>query len=237
MRVSEIFGPTIQGEGPSTGQPAVFVRVSGCNLDCSWCDTPYTWDWLGKNGVAYDRTEESTTLDPINVEVAVSELLTPGCNLVVITGGEPLVQADPVAELVDRLRYRALRVEVETNGTRCPPDDLFSLNRATFNVSPKLGNSGIPRDRRIRPNVLDWFCQSVGSVFKFVVSDPGDVAEVVELVDRHRIQPPRVWLMPEGRSTGEIAGRLGWVSDAAILHGFNVSSRLHVLAWGDVRGK
>lgn len=159
--VSEVFGPTVQGEGPSCGRQAVFVRLADCNLACSWCDTPYSWKWA-----EYVRRKETYRC---NAEEVLDRARSSGAGLVVITGGEPLLQKglEPlIAALVDG----GLDVEVETNGTRLPDPDL--LLRARFNVSPKLANSGMPQRRRIHPGVLRALARSGSAVFKFVVEHP-----------------------------------------------------------------
>lgn len=232
MRVAELFGPTLQGEGPSAGRLACFLRLSGCNLDCSWCDTPYTWDWLGQNGVPYDRRAESTDVD---VEDVAAQLLGFETPLIVITGGEPLTQRREVAALVDLLPDR--RIEIETNGTVSPSPPLLANLSVRFNVSPKLSNSGIPADRRYRPEVLRELAASRLARFKFVLARPADVEEVDALVAEVGLDPGLVWLMPEGRNAVTLAIRWPAVAEAAIERRYNASSRLHVLAWGDERAR
>ena len=86
VNVNEIFGPTIQGEGPSTGVRCMFLRVSGCNLTCSWCDTPYTWDWKGQNGEVWDKESETHAMSVYDI---IQRLTGSGVKLVVISGGLP----------------------------------------------------------------------------------------------------------------------------------------------------
>ena len=221
LRVSEIFGPTLQGEGPSQGQPAWFLRTSGCNLSCSWCDTPYTWDWQGQNGVAFDRVAETTVMTTDEVVKALLPVVQPD-DLLVVTGGEPLIQQRALAQV---LRAVGARTEVETNGTIEP-----KLSGVRYNVSPKLQNSGCSD---IRPGVLDSFPD--GTILKFVVTDPKDFDEI-DLVLGALSVPRPVWVMPEGKTREEVSAKLEWVFALAALRGWSVSSRLHVLALGDRRG-
>jgi organic radical activating enzyme len=223
LRVAEIFGPTIQGEGKHAGRVSHFVRLSGCNLACSWCDTPYTWDWKGVNGTAYDRNVESKVM---KVSDIVNLLDSAMALNVVITGGEPLTQASGLVELIKDLNYLGISVEVETNGTREVPTDAPSS--VQWNVSPKLPSSG--NKRGIRPRVLATFPAS--AIFKFVVSTKADVDEIEAL----ELPFEQVWLMPEGRTPKEVNAKALQVAEWAIASGYNFSHRLHVLLWGDKRG-
>lgn len=233
LLVSEVFGPTLQGEGPSQGRPVVFVRLGLCNLDCSWCDTPYTWDWQGKNGTAYDRKAELTRL-PV-AEVAQQALALLGvATRVVISGGEPLVQAEPLTDLVETLAGHGVTCEIETNGTFPLPTRLAALS-PQVNCSPKLAHSGVPYDRRIVPDALQGLLGH-GATLKFVVTGEEDLDEIADLRERLDVPADRIWLMPEGRSTEAILSALPWVMDACSAHGYNMSARLHVLAHGDKRG-
>jgi organic radical activating enzyme len=237
--VSEVFGPTIQGEGEGAGRPAIFVRLGLCNLDCAWCDTPYTWDWSGQNGKAYDRTAELTRYtvpDLADAAVALAD-----ATMVVITGGEPFVQPRPLEALVLALLDRGVpRIEIETNGTKIPTGLVATLaglasSPVRFNVSPKLAGSGVAVERAINPVALRALA-AVGATFKFVVSDDGDVAQVAELVAAGVIPHDRVILMPEGRTTEELTARFRWLFDIAAHRGWRLSHRLHVLAHDDERG-
>lgn len=223
LAVAELFGPTIQGEGPSAGQRAVFVRLSGCNLACRWCDTPYTWDWA-----RFDQARESKQM---SVGSVADWATGHGTELVVITGGEPLIQRG-TSTLITSLTKVGRRVEVETNGTLAPPQDLPDL--VTFNVSPKLTSSGMSRQRRIRPQALRCFQNSGKAVFKFVVASPDDLRELVDLERELDLAP--VWVMPEGASRASVLEGLAILADQAIGHGWNITCRLHTLIWGNARG-
>lgn len=224
--VSEVFGPTFQGEGPSIGQRAGFVRLGRCNLDCTWCDTPYTWDWE-----RYDPAEELHRVAVGDV-IAQLEAMEPG--RVVVTGGEPLLQQRQLARLVRACAERGWPVEIETNGTRAPSDDLVALV-AQWNVSPKLANSGVAEDKRIRPEALAAFVASGRAVFKFVATGEADLAEIEALAAAHDLTP--VWVMPEGTDAATVVTRARALAGPALEHGWNVTPRLHVLLWGDERGR
>lgn len=227
--VSEVFGPTVQGEGPTAGMPTMFLRLGLCNLSCSWCDTPYTWDWTGKNGPPQDRG----ALKHLPVDNVLWALSLPGVRRLVITGGEPLIQGEGVAEVARRFDGH---VEVETNGTLVPP---FGMRGVRWNVSPKLPGAGMNPERCIVPDVLAvfaaWALDGDDVTFKFVVCDDADVLAVEYLVERHALT--NVVVMPEGRNADVILKGARWLAPIAIAHGWSLSTRLHVLLWGDERGR
>ncbi len=232
--VSEVFGPTVQGEGPSTGRRCAFVRLGRCNLSCRWCDTPFTWDWKGRNGTAYDPAVELT---PRGVSDLTAELLALGVGLVVVSGGEPLLQATALAPLVHSLTYHGLDVEVETNGTRFPLDRPGDQSpRLRYNVSPKLAHAGDPEDRRIVVSALHAFTLLDSTAFKFVVQQPSDLDEVADVCARARIPDSAVWIMPEGITPTTVNTTMTELADAVVARGWNLTSRLHVQVWGNRRG-
>jgi 7-carboxy-7-deazaguanine synthase len=226
LTVAEIFGPTLQGEGPSVGRRCAFVRLGGCNLDCSWCDTPYTWDWR-----RFRPDEELRRIDAGTVTSAVEEM---GVDMLVITGGEPLLQARALMPLLEAAGERGWRVEVETNGTVAPPPQLARLVTA-FNVSPKLANSGVAESERIRPAALAALRATGRAVFKFVVTSPADLDEVAVLAGEHRLEP--VYVMPEGTTAEVVLTRMRELAEPVLAHGFHLTPRLHILLWGDRRGR
>ncbi|HEV3382564.1 MAG TPA: 7-carboxy-7-deazaguanine synthase QueE [Trebonia sp.] len=230
--VNEIFGPTVQGEGPSLGRRCAFVRLGGCNLSCRWCDTPYTWDWTGTSdtGVAYDPKVELHRRPVADVAAEVSAL---GVDLVVISGGEPLGQQGRLVALVDLLAAGGINVEIETNGTHSPDPRLVAAS-VRFNVSPKLSHSGDPDRRRIVPAALHALAGTPRTAFKFVCRDVKDLDEVDELVRRFALQ--QIWIMPEGQSSAEIGAHLDDLATDVIDRGWNITTRLHTLLWGARRG-
>lgn len=220
LNVSEFFGPTIQGEGRNSGQLASFLRLSGCNLTCSWCDSPYTWDWQ-----RFDRDREVQRWDAEALAMELDAL--PG--RLVVTGGEPLLQAKGLSALFDYLPSRPL--DLETNGTR--PLGQTEGWWSTVSCSPKVGPSAgqeLDIASRLDPSVVEV------ADFKFVIADLDDLVEVDTLVSDLDLPPDRVWLMPEGTDTETLTSRLPWVMEAATARRFNVSGRLHVYGWGDKRG-
>lgn len=231
LRVAEVFGPTVQGEGPSTGTPAVFVRLWGCNLDCAWCDTPYTWDIRGRNGVAYSRDAESTLITPVALADQVDRIAPQA--VVVVTGGEPLLQASQLLAFVGALGP-GRRIEVETNGTVGPPVDSGLIR---YNVSPKLAHAGTTRDA-IRLDTLREFARLDRSPvsFKFVARTAADLDEVAAVVAGAGLDARSVYVMPEGRDADTILARTAVLAPHVIDRGYNLSTRLHVLMWGDRRG-
>lgn len=220
--VSEVFGPTWQGEGPSLGRTAAFVRLGRCNLACTWCDTPYTWDWS-----RYDAAAELSEL-PVDEVVARIDAMGP-VELLVVTGGEPLLQQSRLAPLLAAARGRGLRVEVETAGTLAPSPEVVELVDG-FNVSPKLANSGNPVERRWKPEVLAAFQATGKAVFKFVVREAAELDEVAAF----GVSP--VWVMPEGTDAATLTRRMQELAEPVLARGWNLSPRLHVQLWGDRRG-
>lgn len=230
----EIFA-SLQGEGPSVGLPVAFVRLSRCNLACTWCDTAYTWRFEGDNrphrdGIAFERKANQVTLSPEDTAARIAAL---GQKRLVITGGEPLLQAGALAEMLAHLPD--ISVEIETNGTVAPPARL-DIRVDQYNVSPKLAHSGNPADLALIPERLDAWASEPRAFLKFVVASPEDVAEVVELQQRYRFRPGQVFLMPEGTDSATLRARQAWLSELCLKHGFRMSDRLHIHLYGDTRG-
>ncbi|MET0250651.1 MAG: 7-carboxy-7-deazaguanine synthase QueE [Novosphingobium sp.] len=238
----EIFA-SLQGEGPSVGRPSWFVRLSRCNLACVWCDTSYTWRFTGDNrphrdGIAHDRAANQVTLS--EEAVAARLLALPGAEGVgrlVVTGGEPLLQAGPLARLLALLKAArpALHVEVETNGTVAPSPALDPLVDQ-YNVSPKLAHSGNPAALALPDERLAACALDPRAFFKFVVADPADLAEVLALRERFAIPSDRLFVMPEGTASAILRERLRWLAPACLEHGLRLSDRLHIHLYGDTRG-
>lgn len=226
LRVVEIFGPTIQGEGPSLGQCAAFVRLADCTLACAWCDTAWSWDWR-----RYDRGSESVMKSPEEIWEELSRI---NAGLIVITGGEPLLQQDRLVWLADRCRAAGRRVEIETSGTVLPTHAIVGAAR-NFNVSVKLTNSGMPEKRRIHEDVIHRFVSCGRVAWKFVVRSVTDLDEIAELQARYGLEP--IWVMPEGVTDGTIMTRMRDLADAVTARGWNLTPRLHILLWGDERGR
>ncbi|MFE7576913.1 7-carboxy-7-deazaguanine synthase QueE [Streptomyces sp. NPDC057521] len=224
--IAETFGPTIQGEGPSAGQSALFIRLSRCNLSCQWCDTPFTWDTA-----RFDLRAESRR---ISIDELAQWALGVPTEIVVITGGEPLIQQDRLVPLVELLVAGGRHVEIETNGTFVPLEGLVRRG-VSFNVSPKLTNSGVPREQRISAPALKALRESGQAVFKFVVQGPQDLAEVDEIVSEFQLGS--VYVMPEGTTPEKIITGMQDLVPHLIERSWSLTPRLHVLLWGDERGR
>ena len=227
MKIAELFY-SIQGEGSLVGVPSVFIRTSGCNLRCGWCDTPYT---------SWQPEGEDLTLDQI-----LDTVKTHNARHVVVTGGEPMIAPDMVA-LTARLRGLGLHITIETAGTVFQPVacDLMS-------ISPKLSNS-TPRstqtderwagqhDRlRIQPATLSQLMAGYEYQLKFVIEKPADLEEVRALVGDLKADRERVILMPEGTDRERLRERALWLAEVCKDTGFRFSPRLHVDLYGNRRG-
>jgi organic radical activating enzyme len=222
--LSEVFD-TVQGEGPSMGRAATFLRLGHCNLRCGWCDTKYTWDWAAHDLRAELRVE--------SLEAVAEDLTARAPRLVVVTGGEPLLQTAALVPLLEAVVAADKEVEIETAGT-LSPSRLHKVTR--WNVSPKLAGSGNPLAKRVRPEVLAEFAALPNAIFKLVVDSPEDLDEARALVRAYEIRTDRVWLMPQGRDTETLRQRSLELVPTCIEEGFHLGHRLHVTLWGDQRG-
>ncbi|MBV1917933.1 MAG: 7-carboxy-7-deazaguanine synthase QueE [Sphingomonadaceae bacterium] len=230
----EIFS-ALQGEGPSMGRPSTFIRLSRCNLACEWCDTAYTWRFSGDNRPhrdeeTFNRGENQVVLEE---EDAAAQIAAKGGNRLIITGGEPLLQAPALVRMLQNLPD--LHVEVETNGTVTPPPALDALVDQ-YNVSPKLSHSGNPAKLALIPERLAAFAVNPRAWFKFVVEEPDDINEVLTLQREYAIPASRIFLMPEGRDSKTLRARSTWISEFCNAHDFNFTDRLHIHLHGDTRG-
>ncbi len=231
---AEVFA-SVQGEGPSAGMPVAFLRLSRCNLACVWCDTAYTWHFEGDNrphrdGETYARDANQLKMDEAEVAALIEAT---GQNRLVITGGEPMMQAGKLAEMLAHLPD--MQVEIETNGTVDPPARL-DVRVDQYNVSPKLSHSGNPAELALKPEMLDRWATDERAFFKFVLARPEDIEEVLALVKAHMIPPRRVFLMPEGTDSETLRARMEWLVPLCLSHGFRLSDRLHIHLFGDTRG-
>lgn len=224
MKIAEVFY-SMQGEGSLVGVPSVFVRTSGCNLRCVWCDTPYT-SWTPEG--------HELSLDQI-----VAEVKKHPARHVVVTGGEPMI-APEIVPLTERLRQLGLHVTVETAGTVFKPVacDLMS-------ISPKLANStpvGDPhwagQHERLRINLetLSKLMMRYPYQLKFVVAAPRDLEELRALVTRLQADRARVMLMPEGVDREVLRERAIWLAEICKAEGYRFTPRLHIELYGNRRG-
>lgn len=239
----EIFY-SLQGEGMSLGVPSVFVRCSGCNLQCHWCDTEYTWNWAGtsfthqkdrpEHLAKYDRGAVQVRLSPEDVAELIKRF---PCRNVVLTGGEPMLQQDLLAEVCRCLQAANgdYEIEVETNGTILPLPEFESVV-TRYNVSPKLSNSQMPRSARIIPEVLARFVENPKATFKFVCNSATDADEIAALEVEFKIPRRRILVMPEACDQQTLQARRGPIFELCRERGWRYSDRLHIAIFGEKRG-
>ena len=239
----EIFR-SVQGEGRSAGALRTFVRLSGCNLHCIWCDTPYTWNWRGtkwphekdRPGAPYkfDPSIETIEMPVEEVAQAVEALPAPG---IVLTGGEPLIQSAAIEALTARLKQvdPERLIEIESNGTILPSEALAGAVDL-FMVSPKLANSGDRPALTLRPSALAAFTALDSAWFKFVVREPADLDEIAAIAARHSIPATRIYVMPEGTDSATLHAAEARLRAPAQAMGYAWSERLHIHLYGDMRG-
>ena len=226
MRISEIFY-SVQGEGSLVGVPSVFVRTSGCNLRCGWCDTPYT---------SWSPEGSETALDRV-----IEQVEQYGVRHIVFTGGEPMIAPEAVA-FTQRLRSLGAHITIETAGTVYRPVECDLMS-----ISPKLKNS-VPYEReggrwaaqheRLRYNhqVLRQLTDQYPFQLKFVVTSTDDLAELETMRRDLGIAAEHVMLMPEGTEAAALHARAHWIVETCKQRGYRYSPRLHVDLWGAKRG-
>ncbi|MFI0412402.1 7-carboxy-7-deazaguanine synthase QueE [Actinomadura sp. 3N508] len=249
--VAELFY-SFQGEGVNLGRRALFVRFRDCNLTCGYaraprtagapvegrmrCDTEYTWNRAAHDfnkGVRHltsdEIWDELMVLDPSTASPSVAPV-----DLIVVSGGEPLLHKDTLVTLAQRATSHGRRVEIETNATIRPGPELVATG-AQFNAAPKLASSAMPRKKRIKPDAISELRDSGQARWKFVVCGPDDLAEIAELQQEFGLT--EIWLSPEGTTPAAVIERMRMAADAALTHGWNLTTREHVLIWGDERGR
>ncbi|MEO9492221.1 MAG: 7-carboxy-7-deazaguanine synthase QueE [Marinomonas sp.] len=221
------------------GVPVAFMRLSRCNLACTWCDTAYTWLFEGgrfdeerphRDDVVFDRKSNQVTLD---VEDVAQRILSLGQNRLVITGGEPLLQSGALADLLALIPDMA--IEIETNGT-VKANSHVDIRVDQYNVSPKLAHSGNPAELALIEERLISYASDPRAYFKFVIQTPDDVDEVLTLSTRYHFKKGHVFLMPEGTNSDTLRAREEWLAPLCLQHGFRMSDRLHIHLYGDERG-
>ena len=211
MLLTEVF-KSLQGEGPSAGRPATFVRTFGCNLKCAMCDSTYSW--------------QGAPPEQVSVEQLLQRVKEQGTDLVVVTGGEPLLQSDIVRFLT--LLSRDFEVEVETNGTIGLP---FDTGVTRWIISPKLWCF----DRYKPIHWKDW--KSAPNTFlKFVVSQEDEVLRALEKVSEYKFPRERVFLMPLGATRAEYLSNAPRVWEWCVKYGVRFSPRLHIAIFDTKRG-
>jgi len=227
MRIADIFF-SIQGEGRLAGVPSAFVRTSGCNLRCAFCDSDYT-SWH----------PEGETLTVPDVLARLEAFPT---RHVVVTGGEPMI-APAVEDLCAGLRARGYHITIETAATVFKPVacDLASLSPKLSNSTPyqRAGGRFALRHERLRlqPAVIRAFLERYDYQLKFVIDRPEDVGEVEALLEQlPGADRTKVLLMPQGVTRAELAERGPWLAEVCKAHGFRYCPRLHIELYGNRRG-
>ncbi len=228
MRIAEIYA-SVQGEGSLRGTESSFVRASGCNLRCRWCDTPYA-SWRPEG--------EDRSVDEIVAEV---EALAP--RHVVITGGEPMLFAELIP-LADELRARQYHITIETAGTLYLPVacDLMSISPKLSNSTPsaKENPRWSPRHERVRhaPEVIRRLGREYACQFKFVVDTRADCQEVERYLAEFAGEIDRgdVMLMPQGTDPGKLAATAEWLVPYCQEHGLSFTPRAQIDWFGPTRG-
>jgi 7-carboxy-7-deazaguanine synthase len=227
MRIAEIFH-SIQGEGRLVGTPSVFIRTSGCNLRCVWCDTPYT---------SWEPEGEERNLDEI-----LAETKRYPAKHAVVTGGEPLL-AHEIEALTQQLKRAGFHITVETAATIFKPVgcDLMSMSPKLVNSTPWKRDQGkfawMHEQHRINMPVIEQFIERYDYQLKFVVERESDFAEVEGILEKlGNVERSRVFIMPQGITREELHERARWIVELCKEHGFSYTPRLHIELWGNRRG-
>ncbi len=232
LKINEIY-PAIQGEGKSLGRKVMFIRTAMCGLHCIFCDTPYTWNWVGTKFAHPQKFDKSKEIHEMSVQQIFEKLSLAQTRAVVLSGGEPLIQQKALIELLQLLKTAGYWIEVETAGVIAPTNEFISLV-GQINCSPKLSNSGNSIAEREKPFALHKLSLCNKTNFKFVVSHEDDAIEILDLVRKYNMRD--VYLMPEGRSKDEIEQHAVIVKQMCALYGFKATTRLHILQHGNKRG-
>src|SRR3990170_711403 len=227
MRIAEIFY-SIQGEGRLLGMPSVFIRTSGCNLRCVWCDTPYTsWRPEGRDW---------------NVNTILREVHKYPARHVVVTGGEPLL-APEIEELAKELKREGAHITIETAATifKRVACDLISMSPKLAHSTPWKSERGkfaaMHEARRLNLSVLQQFLKDYDYQLKFVVERRQDFEEIGKLLDKlKRVDSTRVLVMAQGKTSGELRRKAKWIVKLCLKHGYGFTPRLHIDLFGNRRG-
>ncbi|MEO6567583.1 MAG: 7-carboxy-7-deazaguanine synthase QueE [Opitutaceae bacterium] len=230
MLISEVFY-SLQGEGELTGVPSVFVRTSGCNLRCTWCDTPYA-SWNPEGEIR-------------NVAQLVAEVQShTAARHVVLTGGEPMI-AKEIRELASELKQLGYHITIETAATVAPAGiacDLASLSPKLLNSAPDAVEHATWRKKheatRWQPDVVRAWIDHYSCQFKFVVSRPEDIDELEHMIAALKREIPRhkILLMPEGTTLEKMRARSTWLGELCKSKGYRYAHRLHIELYGNKRG-
>ena len=229
MLISEIFY-SLQGEGELTGVPSVFVRTSGCNLRCNWCDTPYaSWNPEGRQ---------------MTVEEIMAEVVTHPAKHVVLTGGEPMV-APGIHELAFQLQENGYHITIETAATVAPRGiacDLASLSPKLAHSAPdaRLDDTWRKKHEELRwqPGVVENWIAAGNYQLKFVLGSEADLAEIEAMIHETgcAVPPSKILLMPEGTTVETLRAKAGWLGELCKARGYRYAPRLQIELYGNKRG-
>jgi 7-carboxy-7-deazaguanine synthase len=216
MKINEIFY-SLQGEGFLAGVPSTFVRLAGCPLRCTWCDTKYAWDT--NSGSDY-------SIDEIVQKVAQNQ-----SRFVVVTGGEPMINSD-LPQLVKKIKNCGKHVTIETAGTNFVPDLACDL----MSISPKLSNAA-PQDP-LDMTILGKLISTYNYQLKFVVDSPDDLTEILQVLKKiGKVDSEKIMLMPQAGTREELLIKSPLVADLCKQSGFVFGPRLHVMFWNNQRAR
>jgi len=237
LNISEFFMDSIQGEGPTVGTPAAFLRLQGCTLRCSYCDTKYAW-----NPYHVSVVNVNELLDLMEKHGLVKKLAKMGEGYhLVITGGSPLFQQGALEELFEEFYRRHGFVPIIEVENECviKPSRKMDAFVSYWNNSPKLSTSGMDKEERYFPEVLKSFEDSTAEVcYKFVITrGEEDWKEIEEdFINPGFVLPEQIWLMPEGRTRQELEANIELTLELCVKNGVHYSPRLQIDIWGDTRG-
>ena len=234
IRISEIFGPTIQGEGALIGQPTVFVRTGGCDYRCSWCDTPHAVDSAFR--------DQWTAMTPQEIWTQVRALSSGKPVMVTLSGGNPAIQN--LESLIAMGKKEGYGFALETQGS-IAQDWFGDLDILT--LSPKPPSSGMKTDWTMLDRCVAAAGKNTKTVLKFVVFDSEDYAYAKKAAERYGHLP--VYLQPGNHTPAEadagnaadlegIMERMRWLADKVTEDRWFAASvlpQLHVLLWGNMR--
>ena len=227
MRICEIY-ESVQGEGLLTGTPSVFVRTSGCNLRCIFCDTPYaSWKPEGQS---------------LSVDTIVEKVNSFPSRHVVITGGEPMI-AHEMPSLCGRLHAMGLHITIETAGTvyedlHC---DLMSISPKMANSTPTIEQAAEWSQRhestRYRPAIVQQLMDKHEYQLKFVIDNLKDAEDALDYVrGMKRVGEDRILMMPQGITVEQLAERATWMVPWCRENNVRFCDRAHIHWFGSKRG-
>lgn len=223
MKISLAEKPyfAIQGEGKNTGKPLIIVRLSGCNLRCGWCDSKYTWE--NKNSNLNFETDEFVKY--------LNQFNTKKITHILFTGGEPTLQKESLMSILQKIKNQ-YTFEIETNGTLNVTKEFIALFEL-YNVSLKLKNSA---NKCLNEKLIKLLVKQKNVIFKFVIASSKDLTEITEIQKKYQIKAEKIYLMPEGTTARKIQTNSKMIIPYCLDFGYNFTTRLHILVYGNKKG-